>query len=91
MDHFPPGRVPYEQQVAIINLISLAAEKGENALVAAPTGTGKTLAILCAAAAMSHRVYVCSRTHTQVLAHPFGLTLLADAARRCCDIASAMS
>lgn len=70
MEFFPPDRAPYPQQRDMVALMLEAHAKHENAIICAPTGCGKTLAELCAAAAMAAsgdgKIYVLSRTHSQI-------------------------
>jgi regulator of telomere elongation helicase 1 len=63
---------PYEAQVRTMEVILRCLENRESGLVESPTGTGKSLSILCACLAWlsqtknKPRVYVCSRTHKQI-------------------------
>jgi len=49
-----------------------ALDKGQNALLQSPTGTGKTLCLLCATLAWMHhhssrsQIFYSTRTHTQL-------------------------
>lgn len=43
---FPPFR-PFPGQIALMNKVLKAAQNRQNALLESPTGTGKTLALLC--------------------------------------------
>jgi regulator of telomere elongation helicase 1 len=65
--------VPYPQQVDYMRALLEALDKGENALLESPTGTGKTLALLCASLEWQKRkgnhaprIFYTSRTHTQL-------------------------
>ena len=42
-----PYDAMYDVQVSFIERLMAAAENGDNALLESPTGTGKTLCILC--------------------------------------------
>ncbi|KAL0265685.1 UNVERIFIED_CONTAM: hypothetical protein PYX00_011399 [Menopon gallinae] len=67
---------PYPAQIASISKIAMALQEGGTAIVESPTGTGKSLSILCAALAYIEslnavkqtvpRIYICSRTHKQL-------------------------
>jgi Fanconi anemia group J protein len=43
---FPDGKVPFSSQKSVISKALIALNKGQNALLESPTGTGKTLALL---------------------------------------------
>ena len=43
---FPPGKSPFSAQKSVISKALIAMNKGQNALLESPTGTGKTLALL---------------------------------------------
>lgn len=45
------GRKPFAPQLALMSKMLTGVQKGENCLLESPTGTGKTLALLCAALA----------------------------------------
>lgn len=67
---------PYPAQIASISKIITAIENSECAIIESPTGTGKSLSILCSILAYIEslgstrktvpRVYICSRTHKQL-------------------------
>ncbi|KAI4293512.1 hypothetical protein PAPHI01_2786, partial [Pancytospora philotis] len=70
---------PYPSQIATMSRLLSCMKEGGSALVESPTGTGKSLAILCAVLAFSaqsrresedgaaqHPIFVCSRTHSQL-------------------------
>ena len=44
---FPKGKVPFTAQRGVMYKVLRALKKSENALIESPTGTGKTLALLC--------------------------------------------
>jgi DNA repair helicase Rad3 len=68
-----PGK-PYGPQLSMMSFIIQAIMKKQNALLESPTGTGKTLSILCGALAafealpsIEHaRIFYCVRTHSQL-------------------------
>lgn len=71
-----PGK-PYAPQLSMMSFIIQAITLKKNALLESPTGTGKTLAILCGALAafqslpapaqgFPYRVFYCVRTHSQL-------------------------
>ena len=49
--HFP--FTPYPSQLVMMEKILLALHDGQNALLESPTGTGKTLCLLCASLAFA--------------------------------------
>lgn len=72
---------PYECQQSFMSQVILALKDKENALLESPTGTGKTLSLLCSVLAWMHRerkhmmtnspekppkVIYTSRTHSQL-------------------------
>ncbi|MGA1706919.1 MAG: DEAD/DEAH box helicase, partial [Candidatus Nanopelagicaceae bacterium] len=52
---FPEGLSPHPAQMMTMSSIIRALSKGEHAMIESPTGTGKTLAILCAALAWQEK------------------------------------
>ncbi|KAL7674085.1 hypothetical protein ACOME3_000365 [Neoechinorhynchus agilis] len=58
--HFPFR--PYRSQLILMNKIIEALETGNNCLLESPTGTGKTLALLCACIAWSQSKIDCKKT-----------------------------
>lgn len=66
-----PYPKPYPTQKIFMNKVLMALTKGENALLESPTGSGKSLSLLCSALAWQEkhptkRVIFTSRTHTQL-------------------------
>jgi regulator of telomere elongation helicase 1 len=62
---------PYGVQLVFMDHLVRALEAGGNALLESPTGTGKTLALLCGALAWqqrhpAHKIVYASRTHAQL-------------------------
>lgn len=67
---------PYPAQIASISKIIMVLQEGGSAIVESPTGTGKSLSILCSVLAYVEslqaskqpvpRIYICSRTHKQL-------------------------
>ena len=49
--HFPAGLTPHVPQKITMSRILTALTKSQNALIESPTGTGKSLALLCSALA----------------------------------------
>lgn len=72
--HFPFK--PYRSQRQVMMAVLKALNLKQNALLESPTGTGKTLALLCAVLAwqqhmraedgVAPRIYYCTRTHAQI-------------------------
>lgn len=62
---------PYPSQIITIQTILTSLANNESSLIESPTGTGKTLSILCSVLAFKHKnpelkIYICSRTHKQI-------------------------
>ncbi len=67
---------PYPQQIEYMKSVVDACESGRNAMLESPTGTGKTMALLCAALSWQkkkaeedkggHTIFYASRTHAQL-------------------------
>jgi regulator of telomere elongation helicase 1 len=51
-----PFAKPYQCQLAMMEAVLKSVTNKENALIESPTGTGKTLSILCAAVAALQKV-----------------------------------
>jgi regulator of telomere elongation helicase 1 len=92
-----PFEKPYACQLDIMRRVVQCVQEGVNGLIESPTGTGKTLSIICAAvAALKHlkpppsRIIYCTRTHSQISqvfeelkAHlPYGLRVSPFASRK---------
>lgn len=54
--HFPAGLTPHVPQKITMSRILTALTKSQNALIESPTGTGKSLALLCSALAWQENV-----------------------------------
>ena len=54
---FPTGKRPFPAQYALMGRIIQALKTGKNALLESPTGTGKTLALLCSTLSWQRREY----------------------------------
>ena len=54
--HFPNGLTPHVPQKITMSRILTALTKSQNALIESPTGTGKSLALLCSALAWQENV-----------------------------------
>lgn len=80
-----PYEKAYDQQMAVMKTVIGALDVGENCLVESPTGTGKSLSLLCAALAWQSRrgagtkIFYTSRTHKQLsqVVAEFGRTVYA--------------
>lgn len=71
-------REPYREQISFMQRLISAIDKRSNALLEAPTGCGKTLAILCGVLAWAQTqtnasctksppcIYYATRTHSQI-------------------------
>ena len=64
---FPEGKKPFPQQLALMQKIVMACSKREHALLESPTGTGKTLALLCASLSWQKKDYEESILNSQKL------------------------
>jgi len=77
---FFPHQHPYACQLDFMAKVLQALDRGENALLESPTGTGKTLSLLCSSLAWLKKerekygkkvfglpqIIYCSRTHSQL-------------------------
>lgn len=68
---FPYER-PYTQQTEYMIKVMRALKKGKNAMLESPTGSGKSLALICSTLAWAQlqepqpQIVMCSRTHSQL-------------------------